>query len=230
MELALVVLILGILAAGTVRPLRAGLDQAHRARVARDLVSARQALLGYAASHERPRLPCPDCRRAGCATGDNRAGDGIEDRAADPLRCDAGSDQGLVPWVTLGLGSADPWGNRYAYRVAPAFAAGFDLDTGSDGSARVLTRDGRDRLQTLAGGVPVVIWSHGPNGLGATGADGRTRRAPAEGSDEAENLDRDRLLVSLPPGPPGSGGFDDILAWINAYELKYLLLRAGRLP
>ena len=32
------------------------------------------------------------------------------------------SDSGAVPWATLGAPSADPWGNRYIYRVDPYFA------------------------------------------------------------------------------------------------------------
>jgi prepilin-type N-terminal cleavage/methylation domain-containing protein len=97
----------------------------------------------------RPYLPCPDIN-----------GDGVEDRlsnrelGADPADTanlltpasftsqdeDAAAGncafyKGLVPWVTLGTPPADPWGNRFIYRVDPAFAQGalgFDESTIAD--------------------------------------------------------------------------------------------------
>lgn len=86
----------------------------------------------------RPYLPCPDI-----------TGDGIEDRTAasdeDVLTVTVGVDystqaypleaggcvssRGAVPWRTLNTPPADPWGNRYTYRVAGAFSdplSGFD--------------------------------------------------------------------------------------------------------
>ena len=229
-ELALVLLILGLVLAGAMEPLRERFERARVTRAERQLEQIRGALLGYAAAAPRPRLPCPDCPDAACAGGANRAADGREDRDPDSAACDAGSRRGLLPWATLGVAASDPWGNRYSYRVAPAFAAGFDLDTGTAGSARVLEREGAG-LRTLAADLPVLYFSHGPDGRGATGADGAVRLAPAAGGDQAENLDDDRNYVSAPPRTAASGeAFDDRFGWVGPYELKYFVLRAGRLP
>lgn len=232
MELALVMLILGILTAGAVAPLRAGLEQARSARTQAGLERARQALLGYAASHAPPRLPCPDCRTPACAGPGNHAGDGFEDRSVDGDRCDAGTGHGHLPWATLGVSATDAWGRRLGYRVAPLFATGFDLDTGNRGSARILAVAGAERPAVLAEGIPAVFWSHGANGRGATSGDGSRLRPPPAASEESENLDDDRDFVSGPTRAASAGhaGFDDRLGWVNAYELKYLLLVGGRLP
>ena len=45
------------------------------------------------------------------------------------------SDRGMVPWATLGTPPADPWGNRFTYRVDPIFAhgvLGFGRESRSD--------------------------------------------------------------------------------------------------
>lgn len=89
----------------------------------------------------RPYLPCPDI--------DN---DGKEDRvglpaAATVLMIDRTNNntedargacwrsKGWLPWHTLDLPPADPWGNRYTYRVGINFSSalfGFNQDTRSD--------------------------------------------------------------------------------------------------
>ena len=93
----------------------------------------------------RPYLPCPDV-----------TGDGLEDRHPLPtveinmeiiLEVEKGkvegfseyggycvANRGMVPWKTLETPPADPWGNRYSYRVGENFSnsiAGFDGATRS---------------------------------------------------------------------------------------------------
>ena len=109
----------------------------------------------------RPYLPCPDI-----------TGDGLEDRipptataitvtmltsadSADPgeyvLEETGGchSDRGALPWRTLNTPETDSWGNRFTYRVMPAFSSAL---TGFDQHARADTLPYRP-LVTLAGGI-----------------------------------------------------------------------------
>lgn len=88
------------------------------------LSQAKEAVLGYAASHidasNRPYLPCPDKTAAGGAgVAPNLPNDGIEDRTV------AGGcvvAEGNLPWVSLGITGLDAWANRFRYRPTPAFA------------------------------------------------------------------------------------------------------------
>ena len=103
----------------------------------------------------RPYLPCPDI-----------TGDGREDRISPPNADDAisltltsgmahpdnvdyiletaggcVSSHGVVPWRTLDAPAADPWGNRYSYRVAGVFSnAQTGFDQHSQGGARYAAR------------------------------------------------------------------------------------------
>ena len=94
----------------------------------------------------RPYLPCPDI-----------TGDGYEDRIPPtpnaitvdinrdrnlavglyPLETTGGchSDRGALPWRTLDVPELDSWGNRFTYRVMPAFSnalTGFDQHARAD--------------------------------------------------------------------------------------------------
>jgi hypothetical protein len=71
----------------------------------------------------------------------------------------------------------------------------------------------------LASSVPVVIWS-----LGANAATGGTS------TDEAENLDNDRVFVSRPQGGGTAGDFDDIVSWIGLSSFFNRMIAAGQLP
>lgn len=102
----------------------------------------------------RPYLPCPDI-----------SGDGYEDRILPiaaatvisvtvdamviyvpggyPLETSGGcvSSRGIVPWRTLDTPPADPWGNRYSYRVAGLFSnANTGFDQHSTGGAHYAGR------------------------------------------------------------------------------------------
>ena len=108
----------------------------------------------------RPYLPCPDI-----------TGDGLEDRVPPTataititvLTADSAvpgdyvlektggchSDRGALPWRTLNTPETDGWGNRFTYRVMPAFSSAL---TGFDQHARADTLPYRPLL-TLAGHI-----------------------------------------------------------------------------
>lgn len=234
-ELAIVMVIIALLASGAMLPLASGIERARIATARTELDERiRFAVLGYAAS--RPLgsvfLPCPDCP---AACGERVPNDGIEDR-------DAGGhcavDVGNLPWVTLGIGRADPWGSRYGYGVAQGFAAastGFSLTSPPLLGAGLSVRDAAgDSLIGTAGteGAVAVIWSGGRNRYGGVSAQGvRQAPPPASHTDERENADGDELFVSRPVDPAGSvQPFDDVLVWLSGPEVRGFMVQAGRLP
>lgn len=215
-EMAVVLVIVALLIGGMILPLSAQMDMRADAETQKLLSEVGEALYGFAASHPasdgKPYLPCPD-------TDD----DGTENRAASPGACT--SQEGRIPWSTLGLGQADAWNNRLRYRVTAAFsnsATGFQL-SGSNGTLRICT----DYTcgTRLATGIPAVILSHGKNGAGAFNPAGGTNSAPTD-ADELENADTDDDFVSK----VHTATFDDSVAWISPNILFNRMIAAGRLP
>lgn len=229
-ELAIVLFIVALLIGGMMVPLSAQIDQRNISDTNKTLAEIREALIGYAASHQatatgKPYLPCP--------TTDNS---GTEDRSPAG---DCKKNEGWLPWVTLGVGQTDAWNNRFRYSVKFPFAYsgdGFKLDTTITipplPSLKVCDSSGC--TNTIADNLPVVILSHGKNGAGATTSSGLKLPDPAAGTepDEFENVNDDATFVSRTPSPAGSpsGEFDDIVTWLPTSILFSRMIAAGRLP
>ena len=227
-EMAIVLLILTLLAGSLTAGLSAHL--ARRAEAATDaaLDEARDALLGHVV--RKGYFPCP----AKSAT------DGSEDRET-PQKCR--KNVGLLPWATLGIPGLDGWSRRLRYAVGREYVWDIrhtvvgEKANLADGDIDIKTRniDGTELFLTTDGGrTPVVILSHGANGLGATDQEGNALAPPAAGSDEARNASPDsRLFYARPtsenPGAPG-GAFDDRVSWLSPNLIAHRLISAGRLP
>lgn len=230
-ELAVVLVIVGILLGGFIGTFAERIDTTRYANTEQKLEEIRQVLMAYAFSRGGVvYLPCPDT---------NVPPNGVENRTAGV--CDANA--GILPWRELGIGHEDAWGARFGYWVSPVYStdSGFDLssaDTGG-GNTAIETRVGNVNVNIVVNGV-AVIFSYGKNGLGSVGVDGVSRAAlPALGNghdDEIENDNGDLLFMSHPPIQEGSaaelvgGAFDDILIWINSYEIKAKMVEVGALP
>ena len=204
-EMAVVLVIVGLLVAGLTLPITAQLDQRNYNETQKTLLDLREGLIGYALSNSAldggPHLPCPDT--------DN---DGFENREATGLCSNLEAD---VPWATLGLGQFDSWNNRYRYRVTSAYAnstAGFTLTTPRD--MTILDAAGGN---VLASAVPAVLLSKGKLGAGAD-------------ADELENSDGDTIFVSRIPTSEAGNEFDDLVVWLPAAVLFNRMVAAGRLP
>lgn len=204
-EMAIVLVIVGLLIAGLMLPMTAQLDQKNYNDTQKELSDLRDALVGYALSHTaldgRPFLPCPDS-----------SGDGFENRDA------AGNCvtvQGAAPWVTLGLGQSDSWGRQYIYRVSNVFSnsnIGFSLASVGDNQVRETVGG-----ILLASNVPAVIVSKGKGGLGL-------------GLDEQENSNGNGTFISRLPSDVGANAFDDLVIWLPATVLFNRMVTAGKLP
>ncbi|MBK6907238.1 MAG: prepilin-type N-terminal cleavage/methylation domain-containing protein [Rhodocyclaceae bacterium] len=230
-EMAMVVLIMGLLLGGGLGVVSVQIEQQKIKDTRKALDEAREAVMGFGLSHTesnppatRPFLPCPDKT---VAAGVGAPNDGQEDR--NPVgTCVV--QEGNLPWVTLGFNGLDGWGNRLRYRVTPAFAnsaTGFLLTTA--GNITINNRAGA----AVATAIPVVVLSHGPNRFGATTGGGAVTPAPPPANlAEVENTDGDAIFVSDSPTDTTAptGAFDDVVAWLSSAQLVNRMVQASRLP
>ena len=233
-ELAIVLVIIGVLVGSFLGTLGARIDTTKRAETRDELEVIKTALLGYAFSAEEggPYLPCPCTTDCDIDTANPQAG--LETRGAGGT-CD--KYYGDLPWGTLGLKPSDAWNSLYKYWVDPKLSAGdgaFDLKVRGSGKIKTRSPDGT-ATSMMANHVAAVVFTHGKNGYGGLSVDGVPRPAiPAGNVDEAENNDGDAEFVSRTPTPVGAttpgGEFDDIVFWISDYELKARLVETKLLP
>jgi prepilin-type N-terminal cleavage/methylation domain-containing protein len=219
-ELAIVLVIITILIGGLAMPLSAQIQARRVAETRQTMEEAREAIMGFAMTHQiagRPYLPCPDT-----------VGDGIENRDAAGV---CTSEEGLFPWVTIGTAGQDAWGNRLRYRVTAAFADGSAGFSSTDvGNLQVCSSSGCATVD-VASNVPVLLVSHGPNGRGARSASGNALADPS-GADELENTDADSIFVSHVPATADAAGgeFDDLVVWVSDSLLRSRVCPAGGCP
>jgi hypothetical protein len=100
----------------------------------------------------------------------------------------------------------------------------------------IVTRnlDGAELKLTTAGGLtPVVILSHGPNGLGATDLTATSCRANRQRRSPQRRRRRQACSSAArsPKTPRAPGGaFDDRITWLSPNLVAHRLISAGRLP
>jgi len=223
-EMAFVLIIVTLLLGGLLVPFATQVEQKRIGETQKALEEIKEALLGFAVANGR--LPCPDM-----VGGSGSANDGLEDPIGGPCAVAA---EGNLPWATLGVGGQDAWGNRFHYRVSPAFSqsAGFSLlSAGIIDACSIAQAAGviacAPATTSLASNVPAVVLSYGKNGQSFSCAP-----VPAGRGDECENRDSDDIFVSriiTAPGAP-AGEFDDQVIWLSSNVLFNRMVAAGRLP
>jgi len=199
-ELAIVLVVVSFLVTSLLVPLGVQRDVRDYAETRSELAEYKEAIVGYALSQTPPFLPCPDTD-----------GNGTEDRNATGGCINSA---GNVPWVTLGLGQNDNWSNNYLYSVTPAFSNNSGFTLGSFGTNTILNSAG-GTMQATA--IPVVIFSKGKNGAGAS-------------ADELENDTTNTTFVSHEQIDVAATQFDDLVVWVPSSVLFNRLVQAGRLP
>jgi prepilin-type N-terminal cleavage/methylation domain-containing protein len=234
-EMAIVLMIAGLLLSGMLVPLSAQMDQKNNADTQKSLSEIREAIIGYALANGQ--LPCP---------ADPTAVTGVTPTAgiARTPPCTGTNSTGVVPWATLGVSETDAWGNRYTYRVTDYFADSIVSATYGSGCAPstppnfasfALCSSGTLNVlsaatggTTIAGSVPAIVISHGKNSAGAYTPKGTQILPVSSSADEQENSDgsADNLYVSHTPTP----AFDDLVAWISLDILFNRMVSAGKLP
>jgi prepilin-type N-terminal cleavage/methylation domain-containing protein len=216
LELAIVLLITGILMGALLKPFGSHLLERQRSETQAHLKQIQSAVLGFAAANSR--LPCP-----------------LVD-SSEPLG-DCGQQHGFVPGALLGVDGrvnsdgllVDAWRRPIRYSVSagdsdgdgnPDFTEAFGMQRA--GMAKLAPDyevcDAAARCPTLrANQVPVVIYSTGPN-------------PHPRSADEKENLDGDTRFVMRDPDTAGNDQFDDLVTWVSENALYTHLIRAGVLP
>lgn len=227
-ELAVVLVIVGLLLGGLLIPLSTQQDIQRRAETTKALEETIEALIGYAVVNGR--LPCPAIS----------ATNGAEDRSGGGA---CNKRYGFIPWVTLSSPKIDGWGRLIGYSVTNAFSNSttpFSLTSSAD--ITLWTRDSAGTLTQLsnANAIPAVVFSNGKNGYWATlGETGTTINDSA-----TPNVDEDgnaaqiawsnggRNFVSRTPSDAASanGEFDDMVAWLSPNLLFNRMIAAGKLP
>lgn len=253
-ELAVVLVIVGLLLGGLMVPLSAQTDSKARSDNDKAMADISDALVGFAIANGR--LPCP----ALAAIPDTNAGAGLESTNGQPgaaLACT--NPAGVLPWATLGVAETDSWGNRFTYRVTLDFARGatgqttYTLGAGTCATnnnppttppsnpqfaAFALCSQGDMTILNTVGGtnvsinIPAVVISHGKNGYGAFTSQG-TQLALGGDADEQDNqltaggtATANTNFVSK----TSTSTFDDSVIWISSNVLFNRMIAAGKLP
>lgn len=234
-EIAIVLVIVGLLLAAFLLPLQAQRELAYQIETQTTLENARKALLGFAQANGR--LPCP-ATNGGTAVFPDDTG------TSNPL---AGGpcvwQSGFLPGSTLGIQPTDiqgyvldAWNNRILYTVTQANASAFT--TANQINTLGITALGPN-LRVCATSTPAsctafvnlvnnsvaVIFS-----TGATGSLGSVGRP-----DELENLNKvaniDTTFVSHATTAAGApnGEFDHLVTWISPFVLYNAMIQAGQL-
>lgn len=217
-EIAMVLMIVALILGGLLPTISGQIEQRRISETRKQLADIQQALIGYAVINKR--LPCP-------ANGTISTTPGVSNGAGiAAANCPASSNGGVLPWITLGVSETDAWGNRFTYRVTPDFAnSTFQLDSLPNLNVG-LTSSSSDK--NIAADVPVIVVSHGPNGLGAYTPAGGAPISTATG-DELDNVatNNNNHFVSH---DFVQGGFDDLVTWLSPNILFSAMISAGQLP
>lgn len=215
-ELAVVMVVLGLLLAGLLVPLSAQRDLNNQRATEAQLQEIYSALLGYAALNGR--LPCPATTTSNGLAAPNNA----------TISCPQW--HGFVPGRTLGLDGSynsnnlliDAWMNPVRYSLSNANGGGYANQITSAftaGSFRVCRQQTCTTASILAENLVVVLVSSGKDGAQASTS-----------PNQQENLDADNDFVKTTFSEATNNEFDDVIRWISPNILALELLRAGKLP
>ncbi len=244
-ELAIVLVIVGLLIGGLVAPLSTRIEQQRVETTAQQLADIRAALTGYALANDA--LPCP-------ATPASNG-------RASPTATGCTSQHGFVPAATLALAGArnddqlllDAWGNPIRYSVTASDADGDgNWDFVRPGEMRnvtvaLLAPDLRicttaagstatscaSNATTLASTAPAMLVSMGGDWASTASADelenvGATLGGGPSGRNYA--VASDIVFVTHARSDATGNEFDDVVTWVSPSALYGQLVAGGRLP
>ncbi len=251
-EMAIVLVIFGLVLATLLLPLQAQREQAAISQTNATLESARRALLGFAQS--RGRLPCPATLVSNGAEvplgGTN---------ASNPI---CNQQSGFLPAATLGIQpvdadgfALDAWNNRIRYAVTQSSAVGspatsdFTSNIADDPLTILNESDGMNSVGiadltpnlvvcrislncsgaiNLINNAVAVIYSIGATGgLGSAGHTDETENLNATGANQLDTIFVSRDITLAPQ--TNSNEFDHIVTWISPYVLYNAMIQAGQL-
>lgn len=214
-EVAVVLLIIGILLGSILGPVAQQRENRNIQTTVSLLQEAHDSLLGFAALNGF--LPCP------ATLGSN----GLESRSGGANN-NCTNEHGYLPSNTLGISGkfnannllTDAWGSPVRYSLSnvatweyakkitmQSVPATYSICNAANCSAGTVT----------ASNIVAVIYSIGPD-----------RNAAPASADQQDNLDGDDQFVSRIPTEGANTGFDDIVTWISPNTLALYLVKAGQ--
>lgn len=140
-ELAVVLVIIGLMLGGLLVPLSTQMETDKRKETTATLASIREALIGFSIINKR--LPCPDTNQ-----------DGIEN-------CSLTQPNGtlsFLPYADLGVSPTDAWGNTWRYMVTKVYTVTPITTATTPGNITIGTTS---CANLLASNVPALVWSGG---------------------------------------------------------------------
>lgn len=219
LEMAIVLVVLGVLARATLVPLAAMEASRKHARMTNEVQIVRDALVAELIA--QGALPCPVSS---------------DDSTVCPLRGGVPSQRLALNIASDAQGAAlDPWGRPYMYALAdtdtidtgalglPDWAQASDIVSSGISNLRgslTICREARSPCgssDTLANDLVFVVVSHGAD---ASAADLQGLNQASEGS----------TFTKAPESSVAGHRFDDALVWLSRSEAVWWLLRAHRLP
>lgn len=221
LEMALALVILSLMMGWLMTPLRVQHGLQKYQQTEQRLSQAQQALLGHAIIYHY--LPCPDT---------DQPPDGWENVLANQSCTD---DEGLLPWLQLGLTATDAWGRFFRYRADSTFthhAQWFSVSA-AESASNIQVMGDVGALTSSPSRPAAIILSHGENGLGGiqSVSGGQTYvMAASTHPDEQENADGDLVFVDKAQQQTGGAVFDDRLVMLSPKILIQQMVQAQRLP
>ena len=248
-ELAVVIVIIGLLATMGLSALNVQQANAAVSATKKNQETIKDALIGYLGKNKR--LPCP-------AT-DELGGSDIAARNSGTSPPNCKTNWGIVPYAELGLPRSvalDGWDNFYSYAVSPQWTASLNtsginvgnttnnpanaFNSGNIGTIQVKIRvPANQNPPTNVGTAVVALISYGINGFGAYTIKGTQHSAPPPNTDEASNslVPSSLPLASLnlaslfqrefTDKDAGYGAFDDVVLWLSPNDLLTPLIKDG---
>lgn len=215
-EMAVVLVIVGIMLGGLMIPLSAQMDQRNYTETKKNLEEVKEALIGFSVLNGR--LPCPSTE-----VDPTNINYGEED-----VSCNiAPVAEGFLPWKTLGVAevdawgskrrtSADPWTGYWRYRVNRNFsdaASLFTMLTPTNTLDSLMVQNSAGATLTSSTERPIAIFfSVGKNLV----PDGHNASFEVtNGIYESNEL---------------SATFDDVVIWLSRPLLMNRMVAAGKLP
>ncbi len=205
-EMAIVMLIVGLLLGGLLMPLSEQVNLERYRETERQLQSIREALLGFALDQQR--LPCPDT-----------TGDGVEDSPCSDV-------EGGVPWLTLGVGRRDSWQRPLRYRVDASFYLSIPDPAATSSGLSVRQQDGTALTAANPDAPVAIIFSCGRDGL----ANDENDAAGADVANCSNPGGVNALYTQDVPNDDPANSFDDLLIWLSKNTLLNRLVAAGKWP
>ena len=240
-EMAVVVVIMGVIMAASIRLLGTQMENAALRETREKQQAIKAALIGHLRHFKA--LPCPDDSFAA----------GVPPTGQAPAAL-CPTSYGVVPWLALGLpreAVLDGWGNFFVYHVVsgtgflsnwttPLAANAFNLLeyeavppalSAPPTQLVVQERDASGALQPITAAAVVVLVSHGKRDSGAIKQGGQVVPVnPGGSADEAANAIIDSMGALRPvtsfvkgslalTGVNYSGAFDDVLTYMTAPDL-----------